>query len=103
MPIVRRVVRMTSFMPFLILFGAWQLPGLKLPECQLRKSVVWLPGRPRVRLPSIIIWTLLGSLLALRSLTWLWEDDREKAIAEHHFPPRYLSIWLLPLVLDSGF
>ncbi len=51
----------------LILFGAWLLPGLKLSECQLQKSVVWLSGCSRVRLPNTIVWTLLGSHLALYS------------------------------------
>ncbi len=59
MPIVRRAIRMTLFMPTLNLFGVWQLPGLKLQECRLRKSLMLLPGHPRVRLPNTVIWTLL--------------------------------------------
>ncbi len=90
MPFIRRfifIVHTMLFVPTLTLFGAWQLPGLKLPECRLQKSVMRLPGRPCVRLPNITLWTLLGSLLAVTSLTWLREDDQDKSNAEHHFPP----------------
>ncbi len=53
-------------------------------EFRCWKSVVWLPGRPRVPLPNTIVWTFLQSPLQLTStfLAWLHWGDRAKANPE---------------------
>ncbi len=62
-------------------------------EFQPRKSVVWLPGWPRVPLPNTSVWTLLVVLLGPRSWRLLHVPAQGKAkLNTVFFPPRPLSL-----------